>query len=55
MLHGGVLRCNISSWCNGVIDCDYLSRCDIDLTSDVVLNGLCDCSFEYRLHAIAPA
>jgi hypothetical protein len=38
MLHGGALLCNISSWCCGVIDCDYLSGCDVYSIDDVVLN-----------------
>jgi hypothetical protein len=40
MLHGGAPLCSISSWCNGVIDRDYLSGCDVYSTSDVVLNCL---------------
>jgi hypothetical protein len=40
MLHGGALLCNISSWCDGVIDHEYLSGCDVYSTRDVVLNCL---------------
>jgi hypothetical protein len=38
MLHGVALLCNISSWCCGVVDCDYLSGCDVYSIGDVVLN-----------------
>jgi hypothetical protein len=56
MLHGGALLCDISSWRDRVIDCDYLSECDICSTSDVVLNFLsvCGCTSECHLCAIAP-
>jgi hypothetical protein len=56
MLHGGAPLCDISSWRNEVIVCDYLSRCEVCLTSDVVLNVLsvCGCTSECHLCAIAP-
>jgi hypothetical protein len=41
MLHGNAPLCDISSWCNRVIDHEYLSGCDVYLTRDVVLNCLC--------------
>jgi hypothetical protein len=46
MLHGVCTICNISSWCNRVIDYVYLSRCDVYSIGDVVLN--------FCLCAIAP-
>jgi hypothetical protein len=45
MLHGGVPLCDNSSWRKRVIDCDYLSGCDVCSTSDMVLNFVC-----VRLH-----
>jgi hypothetical protein len=48
MLRGGAPLCNISFWCNGVIDYDYLSRCHVYSTGDDT------CSNSVGLHFWVP-